>query len=392
MTDTSRKICFVTGSRADFGLLIWPMRAIQETAGLKLQLIATGMHLSPEFGYTIDNIRAEGFAVDDTVETLLSSDSSVGVAKSVGLGVIGFADAFARLAPDLVVVLGDRYETFAAAQAAMYMRLPMAHLFGGDVTEGAIDESIRHAISKMSHLHFTTNADSTRRLTQLGEDPARIFTVGSPGIDSIKRLKLMDRDTIGREVGMPLGERNVLVTFHPVTVEADRSVGSLDELFAALSALDPAFRLFFTLANADAEGRALNERIKAFVAGRPSAIAVASLGQLRYISLMNQVDVVVGNSSSGVYEAPSLNAPSVDIGDRQKGRERAASVFHAAPERQAIGTAIAAALRRGRQPTGSLYGDGEASRRIADGIAAIADFRSLLQKGFHDIGDGGATK
>jgi UDP-hydrolysing UDP-N-acetyl-D-glucosamine 2-epimerase len=388
MTDTPRNICFVTGSRADFGLLIWPMRAIQETAGLQLQLIATGMHLSPEFGYTIENIRAEGFAVDDTVETLLSSDSGVGVAKSVGLGVIGFADAFARLAPDLVVVLGDRYETFAAAQAAMYMRLPMAHLFGGDVTEGAIDESIRHAISKMSHLHFTTNADSTRRLTQLGEDPSRILTVGSPGIDSIKRLVLMDRETIGREVGMALGERNVLVTFHPVTVESDRSVGSLDELFAALSALDPEVRLFFTLANADAEGRALNDRIKAYVSGRPNAIAVASLGQLRYISLMNQVDVVIGNSSSGVYEAPSLNAPSVDIGDRQKGRERAASVFHAAPERQAIGAAIAAALRRGRQPTVSPYGDGEASRRIADGIAAIADFRSLLQKGFHDIRDG----
>jgi UDP-N-acetylglucosamine 2-epimerase (non-hydrolysing)/GDP/UDP-N,N'-diacetylbacillosamine 2-epimerase (hydrolysing) len=274
----------------------------------------------------------------------------------------------------------------------MYMRLPMAHLFGGDVTEGAIDESIRHAISKMSHLHFTTNADSTRRLVQLGEDPSRVFTVGSPGIDSIKRLKLMDRETIGREVGMALGERNVLVTFHPVTVEADRSVGALDELFAALSVLDPEVRLFFTLANADAEGRALNERIKAFVTGRPNAIAVASLGQLRYISLMNQVDVVVGNSSSGVYEAPSLNAPSVDIGDRQKGRERAASVFHAAPERQAIGAAITAALRRGRLPTVSPFGDGEASRRIADGIAAIADFRALLQKRFHDTSDGGGSK
>lgn len=391
MTDASRKICFVTGSRADFGLLIWPMRAVQQTAGLKLQLIATGMHLSPEFGYTIDNIRDEGFTVDEAIETLLSSDSGVGVAKSVGLGIIGFADAFARLAPDLVVVLGDRYETFAAAQAALYMRLPMAHLFGGDVTEGAIDESIRHAISKMSHLHFTTNADSTRRLTQLGEDPSRIFTVGSPGIDSIKRLKLMDPETIGREVGMALGERNALITFHPVTVEADRSVGSLDEMFAALSELDPSFRLFFTLSNADAEGRALNERIKTFVAGRPHALAVASLGQLRYISLMNQADVVIGNSSSGIYEAPSLNTPSVDIGDRQKGRERAASVFHAEPERQAIMAAISAALRRGRQPTISPYGDGEASRRIADGIAAIPDFRALLQKGFYDIYNGGVA-
>lgn len=384
MSEPSRKICFVTGSRADFGLIIWPMRAIRETPGLTLQLIATGMHLSPEFGYTIDNIRDEGFEVDESVETLLSSDSGVGVSKSVGLGVIGFADAFARLKPDLVVVLGDRYETFAAAQAAMFMRLPMAHLFGGDVTEGAIDEAIRHAITKMSHLHFATNADSARRLTRLGEDPARIFTVGSPGIDSIKRLKLMDRETIGREVGMKLGQRNVLVTFHPVTVEMDRSVGALDELFAALAALDPEFSLFFTLANADAEGRALNERIKAFVAGRPNAIAVASLGQLRYISLMNQAEIVVGNSSSGIYEAPSLNVPTVDIGDRQKGRERAASVFHAAPDRASISKAIADALARGRQPTVSLYGDGETSRRVADKIASIPDFNALLKKGFYD--------
>lgn len=392
MTDSSRKICFVTGSRADFGLLIWPMRAIRETPGLTLQLVATGMHLSPEFGYTVTNIRDEGFAVDETVETLLSSDSGVGVAKSVGLGVIGFADAFARLKPDIVVVLGDRYETLAAAQAAMFMRLPMAHLFGGDVTEGAVDESIRHALTKMSHLHFATNADSARRLMQLGEDPSRVFTVGSPGIDSIKRLKLMDRETIGREVGMPLGQRNILITFHPVTVETDHSVVALDELFAALSSLDPEFGFFFTLANADAEGRALNERIKAFVSGRPHSIAVASLGQLRYISLMNQVDAVVGNSSSGIYEAPSLNAPSVDIGDRQKGRERAASVFHAEPERGSIAAAIAQALGRGRQPTVSPYGDGETSRRVADVIASIPNFSALLKKGFHDIPASGATK
>jgi UDP-hydrolysing UDP-N-acetyl-D-glucosamine 2-epimerase len=385
MTSSPRKICFVTGSRADFGLLIWPMRAIRQTPGLTLQLVATGMHLSPEFGYTINNIRDEGFDVDERVESLLSSDSGVGVAKSVGLGVIGFADAFARLKPDLVVVLGDRYETLAAAQAAMFLRLPMAHLFGGDVTEGAVDESIRHAISKMSHVHFATNSESARRLTQLGEDPSRVFMVGSPGIDSIKRLKLMDRPTIGQEVGMALGERNILITFHPITVEADRSVGQLDELFAALSSFDPEFRLFFTLANADAEGRALNDRIRAFVSGRPNAIAVASLGQLRYISLMNQADVVVGNSSSGIYEAPSLDVPTVDIGDRQKGRQRASSVFHAAPQRSAIAAAISQALQRGRQPTVNPYGDGETSRRVADVIAAVPDFRALLKKGFHDV-------
>jgi UDP-N-acetylglucosamine 2-epimerase (non-hydrolysing)/GDP/UDP-N,N'-diacetylbacillosamine 2-epimerase (hydrolysing) len=385
MREASRKICFVTGSRADFGLLVWPMRAVAQTPGLTLQLVATGMHLSPEFGYTITNIRDEGFNVDYTVETLLSSDSGVGVAKSVGLGVIGFADAFARLMPDLVVVLGDRYETFAAAQAAMYMRLPMAHLFGGDITEGAIDESIRHAISKMSHLHFTSNKDSTRRLIQLGEHPSRIHTIGSPGIDAIKRLKLMDRETIGREVGMGLGPRNMLVTFHPLTIEAGRSVGALDELFAALSTLGPEYHLFFTLSNADAEGRTLNDRIEVFVASRPNSIAVASLGQLRYISLMNHVDVVVGNSSSGVLEAPSLNVPTVDIGDRQKGRERAASVFNALPERNAIIAAISKALLHGRQPTVSPYGDGQSSKRFADVIAATSDFQVLLKKGFYHV-------
>jgi UDP-N-acetylglucosamine 2-epimerase (non-hydrolysing)/GDP/UDP-N,N'-diacetylbacillosamine 2-epimerase (hydrolysing) len=388
MTGAVRKVCFVTGGRADFGLMVWPMRAIQQTAGLKLQLVATGMHLSPEFGYTINHIRDEGFAVDETVESLLSSDSGVGVAKSVGIGVIGFADAFARLEPDLVVVLGDRFETFAAAQAAMFMRLPMAHLFGGDITEGAVDESTRHAISKMSHLHFTSNRDSTRRLMQLGEDPARIHTIGSPGIDAIKRLKLMDRETLGREVGMPLGPRNMLVTFHPQTIEAGQSVNALDELFAALSTLEPEFRLFFTLANADAEGRALNGRIEAFVASRANSIAVASLGQLRYLSLMNQVDVVVGNSSSGVLEAPSLNVPAVDIGDRQKGRERASSVFNTPAERNAVMAAISKALIRGRQPTVSPYGDGESSQRFADAIAAVPDFRELLKKGFYDMAPG----
>ncbi|MGY4619547.1 UDP-N-acetylglucosamine 2-epimerase (non-hydrolyzing) [Bradyrhizobium sp. USDA 4472] len=386
MSEPSRKICFVTGSRADFGLIIWPMRTIRETPGLKLQLVATGMHLSPEFGYTIDNIRAEGFDVDESVESLLSSDSGIGVSKSVGLGVIGFADAFARLKPDLVVVLGDRYETFAAAQAAMFMRLPMAHLFGGDVTEGAIDEAIRHAISKMSHLHFTSNESSTRRLIQLGEHPSRIHTIGSVGIDAIKRLALLDRDGTGRAAGLALATRNALVTFHPVTVEAGRSVAELEELLAALSTLDPGFGLVFTLANADAEGRALNERIEAFVAGRPNSVAVASLGQLRYLSLMNQVDVVIGNSSSGILEAPSLGIPTVDIGERQQGRERAASVFHTPPGRAAIASAIAQALARGRQDTVNPYGDGESSRRFVEIIAGIPDFRPLLKKGFYEPG------
>ncbi|MDA9499792.1 UDP-N-acetylglucosamine 2-epimerase [Bradyrhizobium sp. CCBAU 11357] len=390
MNSAARKICFVTGSRADFGLLVWPMRAIRETSGLTLQLIATGMHLAPEFGYTFNAIRDEGFEVDERVETLLASDTGAGVAKSVGLGVIGFADAFTRLQPDLVVVLGDRFEMFAAAQAAMFMRLPMAHLFGGDVTEGAVDESIRHAISKMAHLHFTSNRDSTRRLMQLGEHPSRIHTIGSVGLDAVKHVDLMNRDDIGNAIGMPLGERNALVTFHPVTVEAGRSVAELDELFAALSTLDPGFRLIFTLANADAEGRALNDRTKAFATDRPNTIAVASLGQLRYLSLMSQVDVVIGNSSSGILEAPSYGVPTVDIGDRQKGRERADSVFHAAPERGAIAAALSQALQRGRKDTVNPYGDGDSSRRFADIIAAIPDFRQFLKKGFYEAPASGA--
>ncbi len=390
MNSVTRKICFVTGSRADFGLLVWPMRAIRQTPGLALQLVATGMHLAPEFGYTFNAIREEGFEADERVEMLLASDTGAGVAKSVGLGVIGLADAFTRLQPDLVVLLGDRFEMFAAAQAAMFMRLPMAHLFGGDVTEGSIDESLRHAISKMSHLHFTSNAGSARRLNQLGEDPSRIHTIGSVGIDAIKSLDLMDRDGIGRAVGMPLGEHNALVTFHPVTVEAGRSMAELDELFAALSMLDPAFRLIFTLANADAEGRALNDRTKAFAASRPNTIAVASLGQLRYLSLMSQVDLVIGNSSSGILEAPSFGVPTVDVGDRQRGRERAASVFHTTSERGAIGVAISKAIRYGRQATVNPYGDGNSSRRFADIIAGVPDFGALLKKGFYELPAGGA--
>jgi len=361
------------------------MRAIRDMPGLTLQIVATGMHFAPEFGYTFNAIRDEGFEINECVETLLSSDTGAGVAKSVGLGVIGCADAFTRLQPDLVVLLGDRFEMFAAAQAAMFMRTPMAHLFGGDVTEGSVDESTRHAISKMSHLHFTSNQASTQRLLQLGEHPSRIHTIGSVGIDNIRRIDLMDRADVGRAVGMALGDRCALVTFHPVTVEAGRSIAELNELFGALKTLDPACRLVFTLANADSEGRALNSRIEAFARSRPNTVAVASLGQTRYLSLMNQVDMVIGNSSSGVLEAPSFGVPTVDVGDRQKGREHAASVFHARPESGAIAAAISQALQRGRQATVNPYGDGASSRRFAEIVANITDFRQLLKKSFYDL-------
>jgi UDP-N-acetylglucosamine 2-epimerase (non-hydrolysing)/GDP/UDP-N,N'-diacetylbacillosamine 2-epimerase (hydrolysing) len=380
-----RRICVVSGSRSDYGLLVWPMRAIAQTPGLSLQIAVTGMHLSPEFGMTVDGFAEDGFTVDARVETLLSSDSPVGIAKSVGLGIIGFTDALTRLAPDLVLLLGDRFEMFAAAQAALFLRIPMAHLFGGDTTEGAFDEAIRHSITKMAHLHFVSNADAARRVRQLGEAPDRIFTVGSTGIDAILRMELLDRAAAGLSIDFPLRPRNLLITFHPVTLNSRSSVDQFNELLAALASLDTDIGLIFTMPNADTEGRALIGRVRDFVDGHPNACAVTSLGQRRYLSLMRHADAVVGNSSSGLYEAPSFGVPTVDIGDRQKGRLRAASVISAPVERHAIAAAISAALARGRVAVENPYGDGQSSRRIAELLAAIPDYRALIQKPFHDL-------
>ena len=382
MTDTPRKICFVTGSRADFGLLIWPMRAIGETAGLKLQLVATGMHLSPEFGYTIDNIRAEGFTVDDTVETLLSSDSGVGVAKSVGLGVIGFADAFARLAPDLVVVLGDRYETFAAAQAAMYMRLPMAHLFGGDVTEGAIDEGIRHAITKLSHLHFATHAEAARRIVRMGEPPERVHVVGNPGLDLLARAEPMSRDDLEAMLGRPLGAKNLLVTFHPVTTAPDKGEGEFRALLTALEPLSDV-TIWITRANADAGGMAINAMLDAFAAGRANVSLHDALGAA-YLPLLAACDAVVGNSSSGLTEAPSTRTPTVNVGLRQAGRLAGPSVLHVDANPAAISSAVTRAMAGDVPGFDNPYGDGQSAARIIEALRAAPSRDILLRKRFFD--------
>jgi UDP-hydrolysing UDP-N-acetyl-D-glucosamine 2-epimerase len=261
---TRRRICVVSGGRADYGLLYWPMKEIAASAAFELQLVLTGMHLAPEFGATASLAERDGFAVAARVEMLLASDTPVGVAKSIGLGVIGFADAFERLKPDLLMVLGDRFEILAAAEAALVARLPVAHLCGGDVTEGAFDEAIRHAITKMAHLHFATNDAASRRLRQLGEDPQRIFTVGSPGIDYIHRLEKMTREELARDTGLDLGGRVLLVTFHPPTLGSAPALAELEELLAALAALGPETTLAFTLPNADTAGRALAARLERF--------------------------------------------------------------------------------------------------------------------------------
>jgi UDP-hydrolysing UDP-N-acetyl-D-glucosamine 2-epimerase len=382
-----RKICIVTGSRADYGLLYWLMKDIQVSPLFELQLVVTGMHLSPEFGLTVNLIEEQGFTISAQVESLLSSDTAVGVTKAVGLGVIGFADVFERLRPDLVVVLGDRFEIFAAAQAALFARLPIAHIGGGDVTEGAFDEAIRHSISKISHLHFVTNRDAASRLARLGENQAHIFNVGSPGLDHLHRGHLPDRATLQCELGFRFREKNFLITFHPVTLDKMPSEQQMEILLRALDECGPDVGLIFTLPNADTNGRVLIQRVEEYVSRRANAKAYTSLGQERYLGTMAIADVVIGNSSSGLYEAPSLRTPTVNIGSRQRGRLKAASVYDCPPEREAIGKAIAQALAFGRQDVENPYQRGDCAELIINELGRIDDYSSLTMKRFFDPTD-----
>jgi GDP/UDP-N,N'-diacetylbacillosamine 2-epimerase (hydrolysing) len=382
-----RKICVITGSRAEFGLLRWLMEAIDRSPTLALQVIATGAHLSPEFGLTYREIEAAGFSIDRKVEMLLSSDSSVGVTKSIGLATIGFADALSELKPDMVVVLGDRYEILAAATAATIAHIPIAHLHGGEKTEGAFDDAIRHAITKMSHFHFVAAEEYRRRVIQLGEDPSRVHLVGALGIDSILRLELLSRDALEESLGFQLGKRNLLVTFHPETLLPGMAERHTTELLEALATLTDT-EIVFTLPNADTEGRKIARMMEDFAAIHDNAHAFASLGQLRYLSLVSIADAVVGNSSSGIIEVPSLKTATVNIGERQMGRLRAASVLDCEPVRQNILTAIAATFepsyRQALETVVNPYGSGGASEAIA-GIIQRADLGSLMRKRFYDV-------
>ena len=383
----SRKVCIVTGTRAEFGLLRWLMQEIQAHEALELQLIATGMHLSPEFGLTYCEIEQAGFNIDAKVEMLVSADTASAVTKSMGLGLIGYADAYARLSPDLIVVLGDRFEIFAAAAAAMIAGIPIAHLHGGETTEGAFDEAIRHSITKMSHLHFVAAQDYRSRVIQLGEQPERVFLVGGLGIDAIKRTTLMTREALEASLDFRFGPRNLLITFHPVTLESQCSAHQMSELLMALDGLQDT-HLIFTMPNADTGGRELASMVDAFVATHPSARAYSSLGQLRYLSCMRFVDGVVGNSSSGLAEAPSMGIGTIDIGDRQRGRLRASSVIQCEPTREQITRALArlyspsftASLPQVVNP----YGTAGASQRIVE-VLATHPLDSLMKKKFHDL-------
>lgn len=383
-----KKICVVTGTRAEYGLLRWLMAGIQAAPGLELQLLVTGMHLAPEFGLTYQAIEADGFKIDRKVEMLLSSDTAVGVSKSLGLAICGFADALADLQPDLLLVLGDRYEILAAVSAAMLARIPIAHLHGGELTEGAFDDAIRHAISKMSHLHFVAAEEYRQRVIQLGEAPERVHLVGGLGIDNILRLPRLSREELEQSLDFRLGPRNLLVTFHPVTLEKGSAQQQMAELLAALDSLEQT-HIIFTMPNSDTESRGLFEMIDAFVARHPdTAKAYTSLGQLRYLSAIHHVDAVVGNSSSGLAEVPSFKKCTINIGDRQRGRLKASSVIDCLPQRDEILTALSLGLSPAFQAvlcnTNNPYGDGGAAEKIVT-ILEIVDYSQLLKKHFHDL-------
>lgn len=389
MTARPRTICVVTGSRAEYGLLFWLLKAIAGDPELKLQLAATGMHLSPEFGLTVNRIEQDGFTVDRKVEMLLSADSPVAIAKSVGLGVIGFADALADLNPDLLVILGDRFEIFAAAQAAMILRIPIAHIHGGELTEGAVDEAIRHALTKMSHLHFTAAEAYRQRVIQLGEAPERVFNTGAPGLDHIGQTRLLERHEFEQTTGFTLGPRNVLVTFHPVTLEQGTAGAQFNELLSVLESLEDA-HVLFTLPNADTEGRVIIELIQAYHQRRPQCTAVFSaMGSQLYLSALQLVDVMAGNSSSGIIEAPAMKTATVNIGDRQKGRLCADSIIHCRPERASIQAAFEQAFSAGfgerLASVQNPYGNGGAAGKMVS-VLKQYPLDGLLKKPFYDIG------
>ncbi|MED2256170.1 UDP-N-acetylglucosamine 2-epimerase [Brevibacillus parabrevis] len=383
-----RKICVVTGTRAEYGLLYWLMKEIEDDESFELQVAVTGMHLSPEFGLTYKMIEQDGFKIDEKIEMLLSSDTPVGIATSLGLGTIGFASAFERLKPDILVVLGDRFETMAAAQAAMIARIPIAHLYGGEVTEGAIDEAIRHSITKMAHYHFVSTDSYRRRVIQLGEHPDRVFNVGAIGLENICRMQLLTKTELEESIDFSLGEVNFLVTYHPVTLDRIGPKETMMELFAALDYF-PDAKIIFTKPNSDTDGRIISQMIDEYVSKNPSrSIAFTSLGQLRYLSAIQHVDLVLGNSSSGIIEVPSFKKPTINLGNRQRGRLRTDSIIDCEEQRSSIINAIQLGIskefQRKLQTFRSPYGEGDVSLKIIE-ILRKVDYKDSLMKSFFDL-------
>ena len=380
------KVCIVSGSRADWGLLRAPALAIRDDPAFALTIVATGSHLSVRHGMTVEDIRRDGFVVDRELAILDGGDDSPAAIRALSRVTTDFGEALRALCPDIVMVLGDRYEILGVVQACLIARVPVAHLCGGDITEGAFDDSIRHAISKMSHLHFVTNAPAGVRLARMGEEPANIVVAGSPSLDSIRTVAPLSRDEVFATLGLAPRAHNILVTFHPPTLDALPGEAQFEELAAALDGLGGDIGLILTGSNADPDGGRLTDMAEAFAAKRANAAFRVSLGQRLYFSTMRHVRAVVGNSSSGLYEAPSFGIATVNIGDRQARRLRGNSVIDVPPQRDAIAAAIDRARREDFTGAVNPYGDGRASERIVARLRKLRRPSDLLRKRFHEEG------
>ena len=380
------KVAVFTGTRAEYGLLYWLLKDIQDDPELVLQLLVSGMHLSPEFGETYQQIEQDGFFIDEKIEILLSSDSAVGTAKSMGLGVLGFADALNRLKPDVLVILGDRFEALAAAQTAMILRVPILHLHGGEITEGAYDDAIRHAISKLSYLHGTSTEEYRQRVIQLGEQPERVKNVGAIGLDHLKRAEFMDVAEIARSLDFPLNQPYFLVTYHPVTLADEKPEQSFNALLDALDEFKD-HQVIITYPNADDGGRRIIPLLEQYAKSNPQRVcAIPSLGQKRYLSTVKNAAVVIGNSSSGIIEVPSFNVHTVNVGVRQQGRLAAKSVLNCDPNKQSIMESIKSAIKREYKTSNehiqNPYGAGNASGQV---IAMLKNMQFEPSKSFYDL-------
>ncbi|GFP77103.1 UDP-N-acetylglucosamine 2-epimerase [Clostridium fungisolvens] len=383
-----KNICIITGSRAEYGLLKPIIALVDEDKELELRLVVTGMHLSYEFGLTYKEIEKDGFIIDEKIESVVSSDTSSGVSKSMGLTMIGFADYFARKKTDLVIVLGDRYEILAATCSALIANIPVAHIHGGETTEGSLDEAFRHSITKMSYLHFVSNEEYRKRVIQLGEDPIRVFNVGALGVENIMKMNLLNKSELEESIGFKLNKRYALVTFHPATLEKNKLELQLKEMLTALDSFKD-IKIIFTKSNSDKDGRIINSLIDNYVEyNKERAIAFNSMGQLRYLSAMKYSSFVLGNSSSGIIEAPSFKIPTVNIGDRQKGRIQADSIINCDPNSKEITDAINKALNQSEEKLKLIinpYGQGNTSEKIVNRIKEINLDKISLKKSFYDL-------
>ncbi|MGL5027429.1 MAG: UDP-N-acetylglucosamine 2-epimerase [Shewanella oncorhynchi] len=381
-----KKIAVFTGTRADYGLLYWLLKDIQENATLTLQLIVSGSHLSPEFGNTFEQIERDGFSIDEKVEMLLSSNSAVGTAKSVGLGIIGYAEALDRLKPDVLVILGDRSEALAIAQTAVILKIPLLHIHGGEITEGAYDDAFRHAITKLSHIHCTATETYKQRVIQMGEMPNSVYNVGAIGLDHIRRSTLMTPEQLSSDLNFDLNHPYFLATYHPVTLADEPAIETFNALLTSLEQF-PQHNVIITYPNADNGSREIISLIQDYARqSKGKVLAIASLGQVRYLSCVKYATAVIGNSSSGIIEVPSFNVPTVNIGARQQGRLAAQSVIHCQPDSLSITTAINKAILLLPQlqltPVANPYGQGQASQFI---VKLLTTTRLKPTKSFYDL-------